>query len=137
MCAIFRLLWVRKLIGKPRVPYNRGLRVRGSSHPIYNRDYEPFLPPFAAARKVFRIQSDLLCRASYIACSSRFASGGVSRTATSYGRPQLRILQFLQDSWLNPHDPGNGGRSGKEHPDRFGIGQSLWRIENTSKNCRA
>jgi hypothetical protein len=63
MCAILPSLWVRKLIGKLRVPYKRGLQVRGSSHPYFERDYEPFLPPFAAASKVFRIHSDLLCRA--------------------------------------------------------------------------
>jgi IS1 family transposase len=36
------------------------LRVRGSSQPFSKCDYGPFLPPFAAASKVFRIQSDLL-----------------------------------------------------------------------------
>jgi hypothetical protein len=34
MCAIFKLIWVRKLIGKLGVPYNRRLRVRGS--PIHS-----------------------------------------------------------------------------------------------------
>jgi hypothetical protein len=34
MCANLKSLRVRKLIGKPRVPYNRGLGVRGSSHPF-------------------------------------------------------------------------------------------------------
>ena len=29
MRAIFKSFWVRKLIGKLGVPYNRGLRVRG------------------------------------------------------------------------------------------------------------
>ena len=33
MSAIFQLNWVRRLNGKPGVPYNRGLRVQGSPHP--------------------------------------------------------------------------------------------------------
>jgi hypothetical protein len=60
MFAIVPLLWVRKLIGKPRVPYNRGLRVRGSPHTFYGHDYATVLPPSAAERKPFRIQPDLL-----------------------------------------------------------------------------
>ena len=32
--ATLLMSWVRKLIGKLRVPYNRGLRVRGSPHPF-------------------------------------------------------------------------------------------------------
>ena len=34
MGATFKCFWVRKLIGKLGVPYNRRLRVRGSSHPL-------------------------------------------------------------------------------------------------------
>jgi hypothetical protein len=34
MRAIFKSVWVRKLIGKLGVPYNRRLRVRDSSHPL-------------------------------------------------------------------------------------------------------
>src|SRR5277367_6197141 len=33
MRAKFKSVWVRKLIGKLGVPYNRRLRVRGSPHP--------------------------------------------------------------------------------------------------------
>jgi hypothetical protein len=33
MRAIFKSFWVRKLIGKLGVPYNRRLGVRGSPHP--------------------------------------------------------------------------------------------------------
>jgi len=94
MCAMFLSLWVRKLIGKPRIPYNRGLRVRGSSHPIFNRDYVPFLSPFAAASKVFRIQSDLLCPACRIASLICRAAGDVSRTAAQ----QVDICGF--SAWL-------------------------------------
>jgi hypothetical protein len=61
MCAILKSLWVRQLIGKLRVPYNRGLGVRGSSHPLFERDYEAILPPFAAASKVFHVQPDSFC----------------------------------------------------------------------------
>jgi hypothetical protein len=55
MCAVFQSAWVRKLIGKSRVPYNRGVQFRGSSHPYFERDYEPFIPPYAPASKPFRI----------------------------------------------------------------------------------
>jgi hypothetical protein len=51
MPAIFQF-GVRKLIGKLGVPYNRGLRVRGSLHP---HDYGAVLPPLAAESKAFRI----------------------------------------------------------------------------------
>lgn len=71
---------VRKLIGKPRVPYNRGLRLQGSSHPFF--DYGTAFSPPTAASNVCRIQPDLLCLACRTAWSSCFASGGVSLTAT-------------------------------------------------------
>ena len=49
-------LRVRKLTGQTRVPYNRGLRVRGSLHPqIYDAD----LPARATGSNAFRIQSEL------------------------------------------------------------------------------
>jgi hypothetical protein len=35
MRAIFKSCWVRRLIGKPGVPYNRKLQVQGSSHPLF------------------------------------------------------------------------------------------------------
>ena len=88
MCETFQSLWVLKLIGKPRVPYNLGLRVRGSSHPILKCDYEPFLSPFAATSKVFRIHSDLPCPAWRIASFTCRASGGVS------GRRPLRPSHY-------------------------------------------
>ncbi len=57
MYAIVKLLWVRKLIGKLGVPYNRRLGVRGSPHPQFQAK---LLPPPAAVSSAFRIQSDLL-----------------------------------------------------------------------------
>jgi hypothetical protein len=56
MCAIFTSFWVRRLIGKPGVPYNRRLRVRGSPHP---HDYDADLSLAAAESNAFRIQADL------------------------------------------------------------------------------
>ena len=50
--------WVRKLIGKLGVPYNRRLRVRGSPHP---HDYDDGLSIAATNSNAFRIQSDLPC----------------------------------------------------------------------------
>jgi hypothetical protein len=52
MRAIFKLFRVRKLIGKPGVPYNRRLRVRGSPHPL-NYDADLSFP--AADSNAFRI----------------------------------------------------------------------------------
>ena len=73
MRAIFKSFWVRKLIGKLGVPYNRRLRVRGSPHPLY---YEGVLPPLAVESNAFRIQSDLLSGDAFIAvCISVFSSG--------------------------------------------------------------
>jgi hypothetical protein len=82
MCAIFPSVWVRKLTGQTRVPYNRGLRVQSSPHPYLKGDYATDLLPPAAERRTCRNQSDLRCRDWRIASPSCFASGGVKRTAT-------------------------------------------------------
>ena len=58
MHAKYQSFWVRKLIGKLGVPYNRRLGVRDSSHPL---DYETGLSLPAAESNAFRIQTDLLC----------------------------------------------------------------------------
>jgi hypothetical protein len=55
MCN-FSIAWVRQLIGKLRVPYNRGLGVRGSSHPLLTHADDS---GFTAESKVWRIHSDL------------------------------------------------------------------------------
>jgi hypothetical protein len=57
MRAIFKSVWVRKLIGKLGVPYNRRLRVRGSSHPLF---YDADLSLPAADSNAFRAHSDWL-----------------------------------------------------------------------------
>jgi hypothetical protein len=56
MRAKLKSVWVRKLIGKLGVPYNRRLRVRGSPHPL-NYDADLSLP--AADSNAFRIHLDL------------------------------------------------------------------------------
>src|ERR1017187_5860514 len=53
MSAIFQSYWVRKLIGKLGVPYNRRLRVRGSPHP---NDYDAGLSLAAAESNAFQNQ---------------------------------------------------------------------------------
>jgi hypothetical protein len=53
MRAISKSFWVRKLIGKLGVPYNRRLGVRGSPHP---NDYGSGLSMAAAESNTFRIQ---------------------------------------------------------------------------------
>ena len=93
MRAIFQLFWVRKLIGKLGVPYNRRLRVRGSPHP---NDYDACLSIPAAESNAFRIQPDLLCFERCIATLRAFASGGANRVENTsplafcvpiFGRP--------------------------------------------------
>jgi hypothetical protein len=78
MRAKLKSVWVRKLIGKLGVPYNRRLRVRGSPHPL---NYDADLSLAAAESNAFRIHSDLLCLACRIAPLSCFASMGVNRAA--------------------------------------------------------
>ncbi len=77
MRAIFKSVWVRKLIGKLGVPYNRRLGVRGSSHPLF---YDADLSSPAAESNAFRIQSGLPAPDRRIAALIAFASGGVTRT---------------------------------------------------------
>src|SRR5208283_4648675 len=79
ICAIFKSVWVRRLIGKPGVPYNRRLRVRGSPHPM---NYETGLSLPAAESNAFRIQSDLLSGERRIAASITLFSSGESLALT-------------------------------------------------------
>src|SRR5208282_3898175 len=65
--------WVRRLIGKPGVPYNRRLRVRGSPHP-HGYDSGLLLP--AAESNAFRIQADLTSLACLIAVKIALFSSG-------------------------------------------------------------
>jgi hypothetical protein len=66
------MFWVRKLIGKLGVPYNRRLPVRGWPHPL---NYEADLSLPAAESNAFRIQSPLPSgEASIAACIMRFSS---------------------------------------------------------------
>ena len=73
MRANFQLFWVRKLIGKLGVLYNRRLRVRGSPHP---HDYEAGLSLAAAESNAFRIQADLASLACLIAAKIALFSSG-------------------------------------------------------------
>jgi hypothetical protein len=74
MYAIFKSYWVRKLIGKLGVPYNRRLRVRGSPHP---NGYDAGLSLAAAESNAFRNQSGLPAPDWRIAALICFASGEV------------------------------------------------------------
>ena len=78
MCAIFQSYWVRKLIGKLGVPYNRRLRVRGSPHP---NDYDAGLSLAAAESNAFRIHAVFVSFACRIAPLSPLASMGENRAA--------------------------------------------------------
>jgi len=73
MRAIFKSVWVRKLIGKLGVPYNRRLRVRGSLHPLI---FDAGLSFAAAVGNAFRIQPDLRCPHWRIAPLIVLASSG-------------------------------------------------------------
>jgi IS1 family transposase len=99
--AKLKSVWVRKLIGKLGVPYNRRLRVRGSPHPlVYDADLS--LP--AAVSNAFRNQSGLSCPDWRIAALMSLASGGVTRTANNsplafcmpiFGLPALFFIFLL------------------------------------------
>ncbi len=78
--AKLKSFWVRRLIGKPGVPYNRRLPVRGWSHPLF---YEAVLSLPAAESNAFRNQSGLLCPDERIAALIALDSTGVTRTANS------------------------------------------------------
>jgi hypothetical protein len=66
---------VRRLIGKPGVPYNRSLRVRTSPHPL---DYDDGLSIAATKSNAFRNQSDLLSFDRRIASLIALFSSGES-----------------------------------------------------------
>jgi hypothetical protein len=83
MRAIFNSVWVRKLIGKLGVPYNRRLGVRGCSHPLF---YDADLSLPAAESNAFRIQSDLLSGERRIAASITLFSSGESLALTMMPR---------------------------------------------------
>jgi hypothetical protein len=98
MRAIFKSAWVRKLIGKLGVPYNRRLGVRGSSHPVH---YDADLSLPAADSNAFRAHS--LCvrpdaaMALSMACRSLKTSlieipGEYTLFLASFGRPALDFL---------------------------------------------
>jgi hypothetical protein len=93
--------WVRKLIGKLGVPYNRRLRVRGSPHPLI---YEAYLPPRAAESNAFRIQSDWLSGEALIAACISSLSSGESRALTiiprnlcfaTFGLPIFGFIKYF------------------------------------------
>ncbi len=101
MRAIFQSNWVRKLIGKLGVPYNRRLRVRGSPHP---NDYDAGLSLAAAESNAFRIQSDLPSGERRIAPLITLFSSGESRAFTiiprsfafaSFGLPIFVLIKYF------------------------------------------
>jgi hypothetical protein len=52
MRAIFKSFWVRKLIGKLGIPYNRRLRVRGLLNPVV---FDAGLSPAASESNAFHV----------------------------------------------------------------------------------
>jgi hypothetical protein len=95
MRAIFKSVWVRKLIGKLGVPYNRRLRVRGSPHPL-NYDADLSLP--AADSNAFR-NKDAASRYSpaEVVKAERTVINGmpdVSRITTSHVEKQNHTLRM-------------------------------------------
>jgi hypothetical protein len=99
MRAIFRSVWVRKLIGKLGVPDNRRLRVRGSPHPLY---YDADLSLPAADSNAFRAHSDWLCPARRIAPLITWLSSGETRVTMkmprflAFGTFGLPIFDFIK-----------------------------------------
>jgi hypothetical protein len=102
MCAIFQLYWVRKLIGKLGVPYNRRLRVRGSPHPF---DYDADLSLAAAESNAFRIQEDLASLARLMAAKMTLFSSGETLACIkiprylAFGTVGLPIFGFFINSF--------------------------------------
>lgn len=101
MRAIFKSVWVRKLIGKLGVPYNRRLGVRGSSHPPY---YDADLSLPAADSNAFRNQSGLSTPDWRIAALICLVSAGFTRTENTspltfcvpiFGLPILFFIYFV------------------------------------------
>jgi len=88
--------WVRKLIGKLGVPYNRRLGVRDSSHPLF---YDADLSLPAADSNAFRNQSGLPSPDWRIAPLIALASGGVTRTEytspLAFWMPTFGLPAFL------------------------------------------
>src|SRR5208283_4763105 len=99
ICAIFKSVWVRRLIGKPGVPYNRRLRVRGSPHPL---NYDAGLSLPAAESNAFRIQSDLVSGDRRMASEITLFSSGEIRASISiprtldFGSFGLPIFGFIK-----------------------------------------
>ena len=107
MRAKLKSFWVRKLIGKLGVPYNRRLRVRGSPHPL-NYDADLSLP--AADSNAFRIQSDLLSGERRIASLITLFSSGESLALTiiprnlafaTFGLPIFGFINSLCKTKIN------------------------------------
>jgi len=98
MRAIFKSVWMRKLIGKLGVPYNRRLRVRGSSHP---HDYDADLSLAAAESNAFRIHSDLVSLVRLIAAIIALFSSGETLACIkmprylAFGTVGLPIFGFI------------------------------------------
>jgi hypothetical protein len=101
MRAIFKSVWVRKLIGKLGVPYNRRLRVRGSPHPLY---YDADLSLPAADSNAFRAHSDWFCPVCRIAALIiRFSSGETRVTMKmprllafgTFGLPIFLLIKYF------------------------------------------
>jgi hypothetical protein len=99
MRAIFKSVWVRKLIGKLGVPYNRRLRVRGSSHPLF---YDADLSLPAADSNAFRVHSDFISLERRIASSITLFSSWEIRVSIriprtfAFGSFGLPIFGFIK-----------------------------------------
>jgi hypothetical protein len=91
MRAIFKSVWVRKLIGKLGVPYNRRLRVRGAPQPLF---YAADLSLPVADSNAFRIHADLLSSVRRIAPLIVLAAAGNTVDALSL-TPPFRSGKFL------------------------------------------
>jgi IS1 family transposase len=93
----FKIHRVRRLIGKPSVPYNRRLPVRGWPHPLI---YEAGLSLSATDSNAFRIHPVLPCPNARIAALITLASTGLNRAAKSspfasfpsFGRPAFLFI---------------------------------------------
>jgi hypothetical protein len=132
MRAIFNH-WVRKLIGKLGVPYNRRLRVRGSPHP---HGYDADLPLAAAESNAFRIHSVFVSFACRIAPLSSLASIGLKPRLTNAFSKKFEnfeaavALNFAYYNFVKTH-----GAIRMTPAQAAGIESSAWTVEELVKNC--
>jgi hypothetical protein len=87
MYAIVRPLWVGKLIGQTHVPYNCGLRVRGSLHAVWTRRESASTTCFYHLLSLTQLQTVLLL----IPYGEALAARGAARCCAKAARERVLV----------------------------------------------